>query len=250
MIRISLRNLRKHRLHSALNVIGLAVGLSACLTIAAYVHYEFSYDKHYPDKENIYRIALNRIYPEYNKEWAITAPILAPTITEDLPEITEYTRLMYDDYMFARVGERLDKQKITSVDSGFFKIFDPVVLQGSISNAFFEKNDGLVLTQTAARKYFGDENPIGALFNLQSPNGGENILLKVEAVIADPHPNAHFDYEILSSLEILGFPKWIMQTWGTWAVYSYIKVHPETDIESLREKINAISLENQYIYII
>ncbi len=245
MIRISFRNLRKHRLHSSLNIIGLAVGLSACLIIAAYVNYELSFDKQYPEPENIYRIALNRIYPEYNKEWAVTAPILTPTITEQLPEVENYTRYMWDDYMFARVGEKMEKQRISSVDSGFFKVFSPEILSGSVSSEFFKKNDGVILTESAAKKYFGGDNPIGEFFTIHLPKGDEKKLLSVQAVIADPPPNAHFSYEILATLDIVSFPDWLMQTWGTWAVYSYIRVHPDTDIEGLRKKINDISLENQ-----
>ena len=245
MIRISLRNLRKNRLHSFLNIMGLAVGLSAFLTIASYVYYEFSYDKHYPDAEHIYRIALNRIYPDYNKEWAVTAPVLSPTITEKLPEVTDYTRFIWDEYMFGKTGQRLEKQRISSIDSGFFKVFQPEIISGSISNDFFKENDGLIFTQSAAKKYFGNENPLGALFTIQLPDADKKKSLIVKAVIADPPSNAHFSYEILSSLEILTFPEWIMQSWGTWAVYSYIRVHPEADIVELTKKINEISLENQ-----
>ncbi len=247
MIRISLRNLKKHKLHSSLNIIGLAVGLSACMIIASYVHYELSFDKHYPEPENIYRIALNRIYPENSKKWAVTAPILSPTITEELPEVESYTRFTWDDYMFARVGEKMEKQEISSVDSGFFDVFDPEIVSGSITNEFFQKNDGVILTQTIAKKYFGDENPIGEMFVVQLPKGDEKKLLSVEAVIADPLPNAHFSYEVLTTLDIISFPDFVMKTWGIWAVYSYIRVHPDTDIASLRKKINDISLENQAV---
>ena len=247
MIRISLRNLRKHRLHSSLNIIGLAVGISACLIIAAYVHYELSFDKQYPEPENIYRIALNRIYPEHNKEWAVTAPILAPTLTEQLPEVENYTRYTWDEYMFARVGEKMEKQRISSVDSGFFQVFDPEILTGSVSAEFFKKKDGVILTETTAKKYFGKENPIGELFTVQLPDGDEKKLLSVQAVVADPPPNAHFTYEVLTTLEVAAFPDWLMQTWGTWAVYSYIRVHPDTDLKELRKKINDISLENQAV---
>ena len=247
MIRITFRNLRKHKLQSALNIVGLAIGISACLTIAAYVHYELSYDKHYPEAENVYRIALNRIYPDSNKEWAVTAPVLAPRITEQLPEVEHYTRLTWDDYMFARAGEKLDKQRIVSVDSGFFQVFAPKILSGVVTNDFFKRNDGIVLTQTASEKYFGEENPIGKLFNIQLPSGDEKMVLRVEAVVEDPPSNAHFTYEILATLEVLKFPDFILNSWGTWAVYSYIRVHPETDTENLTEKINAISIENQSV---
>ncbi|MEM6641329.1 MAG: helix-turn-helix domain-containing protein, partial [Bacteroidota bacterium] len=99
MFKISLRNLRKNRLQSILNILGMAVAISACLMIAGYVHHEWSYDKHHPDAENIHRIVLNRIYPDYNKEWAITAPILTPTLQKEVPEVEHYTRISWDDMM-------------------------------------------------------------------------------------------------------------------------------------------------------
>lgn len=247
MIRITFRNLRKQKLHSSLNIIGLAVGISACLTIAAYVRHELSYDQHYPEAENLYRIALNRVYPDSNKEWAVTAPVLAPRITEELPEVEHYTRLSSGEYMFARSGDKLDKQQILSVDSGFFDLFHPKLILGEITADLFKKNDGVVLTKKAAEKYFGDENPIGKLFTIQLPNGDEKKTLSVAAVIEDPSPNSHFSYEILASLDIAQFPKWIMNSWGTWAVYSYIRVHPQADVEMLTKKINEISQQNQAV---
>jgi AraC-like DNA-binding protein/ABC-type lipoprotein release transport system permease subunit len=247
MIRVSIRNLRKHRLHSSLNIIGLAIGLSACLTIAAYVHYELSYDKHHANSESVYRIALNRIYPDYNKEWAITAPVLAPTITDILPEVEHYTRISWDHIMLARAGKKMQKQRITAVDSGFFQVFDSKIISGQITNEFFKRQDGIILTQTAAQKYFGREDPIGELFSIQLPMENEKRLVSVEAVISDPLPNSHFSYEVLATFDILQFPEWIFTTWGTWAVYSYIKVHPDTDPYLLRRKINEISEENMAV---
>ncbi|WP_420575310.1 FtsX-like permease family protein [Ekhidna sp.] len=246
MIRFSLRNLRKNKLHSALNIMGLAVGLSACITIACYVHYELSYDRHHPEAESIYRVALNRVYPDYAKEWALTAPVMGPVITDEIPEIQHYTRLQYDDFMFGREGDRLEKQRITAVDSGFFDVFDAKVISGSINKEFFEKKDGVILTQSAVKKYFGnEEEPVGKLMSLQIPDKEQSTLVSVTAVIADPLPNSHFDYEILSVIDLMPFPDWFFATWGTWGVYTYIKVHPETDPVLLREKINAIAEANQ-----
>lgn len=241
MIRFSLRNLRKNKLHSALNVMGLAIGLSACLTIASYVHYELSYDKQHPDPDNTYRVALNRVYPDYAKEWAITAPILAPTITDELPEILNYTRFSWDNLLFARSGEPLVSQRISAVDSGFFEVFDAQILKGSVTNEFFRRKDGVILTESAAKKYFGDEDPVGEFFDLQLPTEDKKRLLVVEAVISDPHPNQHFNYEILTVLELMPFPDWMFTTWGTWGAYSYIRVQPGTDPVELRDKINEVA---------
>lgn len=245
MIRFSLRTLRKNKLHSALNVIGLAIGLSACLIIAAYVQYELSYDQHHPDPENTYRIALNRIYPGYEKKWAITAPIVSPTITNELPEIENYTRVQWDDLMFAKSGEPLESQRIIGVDSGFFKVFDAEILNGHVDNDFFKRQDGVILTERTATKYFGSEDPLGKLFELQLPTEDKPRILSVEAVIANPKPNSHFSYDILSVITLLPFPDWMYTSWGTWSVYSYIKVHPGTDANQLTEKINSISERHQ-----
>lgn len=243
MIRFSLRNLRKNKLHAALNIIGLAVGLAACLAIASYVHYELSYDTHHPEADNIYRIGLDRVYPESSKEWAITAPILAPTITEKLPEVQYYTRLAWDDMMLGRTGELMQEHRLTAIDSGFFDVFGTTVIRGQVTSEFFKKNDGIILTNSAARKFFGTDDPVGKFFKIQLPND-EKRLVSVAAVIADPPPNSHFSYEVLGTLEMLKFPDFVMNIWGTWAVWSYIKVYPDTDPEVLAGKINDISNEN------
>ncbi|MEM6642389.1 MAG: FtsX-like permease family protein, partial [Bacteroidota bacterium] len=192
------------------------------------------------------RIVLNRIYPDYNKEWAITAPILTPTLQKEVPEVEHYTRISWDDMMLGKVGDRMEKQRITAVDSGFFQMFDAKVLSGVVSNEMFKKNDQIVMTETAAKKYFGKEEAVGQLFNLQLPND-EKRLVSVAAVISDPKPTTHFSYEVLGTLEMLKFPDFVMNIWGIWAVYSYIKVHPDADPGLLREKINALSAKNQSI---
>ncbi|WP_420580961.1 ABC transporter permease [Reichenbachiella sp.] len=245
MIRSSLRTLRKNKLHTALNILGLAIGLSACLIIAAYVQYEWSYDKHHPNAKDSYRIALNRIYPGYEKKWAITAPILSPTITQELPEIINYTRLQWDNSLFAKSGEPLESQRITGVDSGFFKVFKAEIIKGHVDNNFFKRQDGVILTQRAADKYFGQEDPIGKLFEIQLATETKSRLLSVEAVISNPSPNSHLDYDILTVITLIPFPDWMYTTWGTWSVYSYISVHPGTDPESLIKKINAIAEKHQ-----
>ena len=245
MIRITFRNLRKNRLHSSLNILGLTIGLSAVLTIACYVHYELSYDKHHPDPENTYRIALNRIYPDYEKKWTLTAPILAPTITDELPEVLHYTRFSWDDILFAPIGEQLQSQRITSIDSGFFEVFDAKIISGLVTNEFFKREDGVILTESGAKKYFGKEDPIGKQFDLQLPMEREKRLLSVQAVIEDPLPNSHFSYEVLTVMKLQPLPPWMFTSWGTWGTYSYIRVQPGTDPVLLREKINEIAEKNQ-----
>ncbi|MEM9896616.1 MAG: helix-turn-helix domain-containing protein, partial [Bacteroidota bacterium] len=248
MILVSLRTLRKNGLNTTINILGFTLGIAACLTIAAYVQYEWSYDKHHKDANEIYRIALNRIYPESSKKWAITAPVLAPSITERIPEIQSYTRIMWENYMFAREGEKLNKARIYSIDSGFFDVFTPEVLSGAVDNSFFKGDDGIILTKTAAKRYFGNENAVGQFLSIKHPNDDVKRSMMVHAVLADPKPNSHFSYDVLSSIELLPYPDWIMNNnWGTWAVYSYIKVHPETNFTDLTAKINQISLENQGI---
>ncbi|MBR07230.1 MAG: hypothetical protein CMP48_06040 [Rickettsiales bacterium] len=241
----SWRNLLKHRLHTILNIAGLAIGLAACLIIVSYVHYELSYDKHHPNSENIYRIALNRIYPNQEKTWAAIAPIVAPTITEILPEVENYTRFYPEKLMFAPEGQKMQEESITVVDSGFFDLFKTPVLHGQVTNDFFKRKDGLILTQSAAKKFFKNENAIGRVF--QMILGEQKQSFVVEAVIADPLATSHFSYEVICSMEAIHPPDWIMKSWGTWAMYGYIKVHEETDIVELTNKINKISEQHQSI---
>ncbi|WP_421871586.1 FtsX-like permease family protein [Marinoscillum sp.] len=237
------RNLLKHKLHSFLNIASLAIGLAACLIIISYVDYELSYDQHHPGAENIQRIALNRIYPTQSKKWAITAPIVAPTITDELPEVESFTRMIWGDYLLSPVDDKMQEQRIVAVDSGFFDIFHTPVISGKISNDMFKRKDRIILTESAARKYFADEEAVGQLFHATFED--EDRLLVVEAVIADPLPSSHFSYEVLCSFKAFPLPPWLLTSWGTWATYSYIKVHKDTDLGLLEEKINEISERNQ-----
>lgn len=242
-ILVAWRNILKHQLHSILNIIGLGVGLAACFIIAIYVNFELSYDKHHPNSENTYRIALNRVYPQNEVNWAVIPVPVAPTIAELLPEVENYTRLTMEEIPFGRSGTKLRDQEITSVDSGFFDIFHAPVIKGSITDDFFKRKDGLILTQHAAKKYFEGEDPIGQLMSVNLE--GETKEYVVEAVIEDPLPSMHFTYEVITSIESLSIPPFFAENWGYWGFYSYIKVHPETDVATLEEKITKISEEHQ-----
>ncbi|MEQ8244632.1 FtsX-like permease family protein [Fulvivirga sp.] len=240
---VAWRNILKHQLHSILNIIGLGVGLAACFIIAIYVNFELSYDKHHPQSENLYRIALNRVYPQNEVNWAIIPVPVAPTITEVLPEVENYTHVTMEDLPFGRSGTKLRDQEITTVDSGFFDIFHAPVIKGSLTNDFFKRKDGVILTQRAAKKYFDSENPIGQSMSFKIEEGTKELI--VEAVIEDPLPSMHFSYEVITSVESLSIPPFIAENWGYWGFLSYIKVYPDVDISTLEEKITKISEEHQ-----
>lgn len=235
----SWRNIKKHKLHATLNILGLSVGIASCLVIFSYVHYERSYDKYHPDAENTYRVALNRVYPTVEKKWAVTAPILGPTAMQEIPEVDSYTRLVWDYYLFAPAGEKMIEQRISFIDSGFFDVFHAPIISGSVEDEFFRSPDDVILTKSAARKYFADQDPVGQLISIKL--GWDKRTMTVRAVIEDPKPNSHFSYEVLCSTEIFPIPEMIKKIWGTWAYFTYLKTVPGTEMSTLEAKVNEMA---------
>src|ERR1044071_1933294 len=162
---IALRNIIRDKVFSAINIIGLAIGITCFLALFLFVQDELTFDKFGSD------INTSQIYRGYSKlavngsedTSSKTAQILGPTLQENYPEVKSYTRIgsfgprafKYNDKLF-RSGS------INAVDSTFFKIFAVQFIEGDPASALIEPNS-IVLTETAAKRIFGNESPVGKL---------------------------------------------------------------------------------------
>ena len=235
---VAFRNLFKHKIFSFINIIGLAIGMAAGLLILQYARFELSYDKFEANSPNIYRIQLDR----YNDgklatRWAAGTAGIGPVVKDGLPEVTNLTRLTAWQSIMSYQDKEFREEKMFMANEGFLPMFGYPILKGSGTNAL--KNvDEAVLTASAARKYFGSEDPIGKtiLMNKKEP-------FKVTAVIPDPPANTHLKFNILLSFatvqKFVHDPLTTQWGWDGW--FAYIQVRPGTDPIALEKKINALS---------
>ncbi|HMB93192.1 MAG TPA: ABC transporter permease, partial [Rhodothermales bacterium] len=239
-LKIALRNLRNHKGYTSINVAGLAIGLTCCLLIALFVRYELSYDRFFDHTEDIYRIAWHSEMPQTR-----TPHPMANAMVEDFPEVVAATSLTplwgpgltRPAYTIRYQDRQFDEAGVLGVDSTFSEVFSFPVVAGDARAALREPGR-ILLTASMARKYFGDEDPLGKplLFN------GE-IELTVGAVLADVPEATHFHFDFLVSYVSLkaANPGDPFFTWEDFGHYNYIRLAEGTNPAALRHQLPAWS---------
>ncbi len=233
-LKIAIRSLLKNKIYTAINMLGLTVGLACCVLILLHVQDELSYDEFHPNKEQLYRVALERIYPDYTSFYAVIPSGFSEVFARELPEVNEATRLLgfpnftnvveYEEKVF-------EENYVFFADSNFFEVFDYELLQGDPDNMLANPNT-VILTQSTAQKYFGRENPIGKTLQMNDND------TEVVGVMQDLPENSHMKFDFLSSSTNLGFlqqPNYI-----SFSSYTYLELNPGTDPAQVEAKIPAL----------
>ncbi len=214
-LKIALRNLRKHKGYTFINITGLAVGLACCLLIVLFVRDELSYDRYHDNADRIYRITLDALLGEQEIHGPISPAPMAQALVNDFPEVVQATRLFtFRDKTLVRYEDnRFVEERFFFGDSTFFEVFTFPFLQGDPETALVEPNT-VVLTESTARKYFGQQNPIG-----QTLRVNERTDYEVTGVMADVPTNSHFHFDFLGSLGTLDNsrnPMWVSNNFRTY----------------------------------
>jgi putative ABC transport system permease protein len=245
-LKIAIRNLGRHKTVSFINISGLAIGISCCLLVGLFINDELSYDRHYKDAGRIYRVVKDFVNDDGSKlPDATSPPALAPAIQKDIPEIEVVARLMpgWGGQFFMRAGEKqFIEENVYRADSSIFKVFSFQFLQGDPATAL-QPVDALVLTGSMAKKYYGNENPIGKVMEVDTRGPH-----KVTAVIKDIPENSHFKFDFLTPLRFrdnAGGFRDINSNWGWYNYYTYMKLKPGADIAAVDKKIREVFKANQ-----
>lgn len=228
------RNLMKNKVFSAINVLGLAIGIAAFLLIVNYLRFEYSFDEFNANKDRIYRVPM--IETEKGgkpQSFAFTYPALAPAMKKDFPEVQEAIRFRRRSGVVQHNDQKIvESGLIYYVDTAVFSVFSFEFEKGSAATAFRQLNDA-VITHSTAVKYFGKENPVGK--NLFYNN--EDYV--VTAVLKDVPANSHIQFHIL-----LNYNKYIQSTnndantsWQWSDFYTYLLLKPGTNVNALQAKM-------------
>lgn len=239
--KIAIRSLSKNQFFSAIHILGLAIGIAACLLILQYVNFERSYDQYHENASDIYRVPI-----EYSEGFsdipklASNHPALGPALKKDFPEVKEFARVVkhsifVQDPVFSyrdSTGRDVTSSgdKLYLADSSFLPIFSLPFIAGDPSTAL-SKPLSIVISASTARKYFGNENPIG-----KSLIGNGIDPLQVTGVFEDVPSNSHIKFDILLSFITLGN---IDAIWVWPEYYTYVLLEPGTDPKQLEAKFPA-----------
>lgn len=237
-IKISLRNFWKNRSYSLINLGGLGIGIASCLLISLYVLQELSYDKFHPYSENTYRVVMDMYGgKELKTKSAVIFPAVGHALKEEFPEVIEFTRILpFGDGVYSRKGGngellRYNETKAVYADETFFQLLGFNLLKGDVAQVLAEKNQ-IVLSESAARKYFGDKDPIGETLTYR----GEEQLT-VTGIMEDFPKHSHMQFDMITSLKSIGSYERFPENWGWYDFYTFIRLDPAANVKAFEEKI-------------
>ena len=234
-LKIAWRNLLRNRSYALVNILGLAVGLACFMFIILYVQDELSYDRWQERGDRIYRMALERKYPGRSRHYAIIPPGYGEVLKKEFPEVEEACRLFFFEefgIVLKRGSEVFKEEQVVWADSSFFELFSIPLLKGDARTVLARPNTA-VLTEKLAKKYFGDENPVGKV--LEQPQAEQG--LEVTGVCADVPENSHLRFGLLVSSATLDMlagadaPNFV-----NFSAYTYLLLHPGASPEQLERK--------------
>ncbi len=224
------RSLRKNKTFSILNIAGLSIGLACSLLIALYVLDELSYDRFNTQVDHIYRIDEQVKFGDFNYHGAWVPAVMGPTFARDFNQIENYTRIKSSSGVVIRKGsENILEERVAYADSSLFDVFTFAMIAGNKKTALKEPNS-LVITESAARKYFNSLDILGKTVLADGNN------YKITGVIKDIPRQSHFNYDLFMSISKLDArlnPSWINYNFTT-----YLLLKPGTDIRKFEKRMN------------
>ncbi|HUX96134.1 MAG TPA: ABC transporter permease [Bacteroidales bacterium] len=233
---LTLRNLKANKGYFTINLLGLIIGITSFIMIVLWIKTETSYDKFHKNARNIFRIDY-LLYEEgiLEQHSASGSASIGKEIKNTFPEVEDYTRF-YRTESLVRYKDKIFKERnILYAQSSFFDLFSFPLADGKADSNILAINHAVITTETA-RKYFGEENPVGKMINI---DGGMDF--EVTAIAKTIPGNSHFEFDILLSYEnLIKSSKYWDNSWVNETVYSYILLSPEADAKALEAKLPQI----------
>ena len=214
-LKIALRNLLKFKAYSLINILGLAIGVAACMMILLYINDELSYDKFNKKADQIYRIHTYAKLAGNESNIAVSPSPLGETLVEEYPEVIQYTRLMPNKTMLIRYKNNVfNESNFFWADSTVFDVFTIPFIEGDPKTALTQPHT-IVLTENLAKKYFGNEDPMDKIMKFE-----DGTPYTVKGVVKNCPANSHFHYDIFASMSSLGLNN--AKFWISNSFYTYI----------------------------
>ena len=157
--KIALRNIHKNPGYTAINIIGLAIGMACSLLLLLWVTHELSYDRFHANADDLYRVVQEVRFSDHTTTWAVTQGQLGPHLKEDFPEVINYTRFALNRFLLTHGDKNFDETLVLA-DGTMFDMFSLPLVSGDPSTAL-SSPASIVLTEGAVEKYFGSEDPVG-----------------------------------------------------------------------------------------
>ncbi len=237
-LKVALRNLWRNKGYSAINIIGLAVGLATCLLIILYVIDELSYDCYNDKADRIYRVNSDIRFGGSELRLAVCSDPMAATLKKDYPQVEEYTRVYNSSgsKLIKKGNEYIDEPNVAHADSTFFNVFTLPAVYGNTKTALNEPNT-VVVTESGAKKYFPQDAAHGTTDVVGKTIEADKTPYKITAVIKDVPHNSHFHFDFFFSMKNVDYG------WGNFLSHNfqtYIVLRKGTDYKAFEKNFSKV----------
>lgn len=253
--KIALRNLRKQKLYSFINIFSLSVGIACSILVYLYVQHELSYDTFHEAGNRIYRVQevryetdeASRKQPSFFNTGAVEEvrkspwmPLpLGPLLEENYPEVEHTVRYDETDALL-RNGKTVFEESITLVDESFLQVFSFKLLKGNPATALQDQHS-IVLTPAIARKYFGEGNAVGQYLNVKIQD--KEALFTVTGIVEAPPANSSVRFDALLPIANKAFYEFNIERWNNFNTAHFIELMPGSDAQQFEQKLNTFVQE-------
>ena len=231
------RSLLRNKGYSLLNIMGLAIGMASTILIVLWLSNEVSMDRFYSHIDRLYVMNNRDNFSGQLQVWRTTPKILGPTIRQDYPEVEEMSRYGDNNFLFT-IGEKKITESGGYVDSSFFKLFDFPVVYGNVADALSGLNK-VVLTESFARRLFGNENPVGKTVKIDSSD-----IFTVSAVMKDLPANTTFYFKYLMPWTYLAKLNDDDKYWGNNSISTYVLLKKNAGLSSFNQKVRDVTVNH------
>ncbi|MFO7829094.1 MAG: ABC transporter permease [Bacteroidales bacterium] len=230
-IRTAWRNILRERGFTLINIAGLSIGIASCILIMLFVQDELSYDRFHKDSENIYRVYIDGQFGNNVVKSPFTSNVMAGTMQEELADVEIATRFQKVNRRFVKYEDKsfIEKQFFYG-DENFFKLFSFNLVKGNADD-ILDKPNTIVITESTAKKYFGDIDPMGKMLLIEGKTP-----FQVTGVCEDVPGNSHFHFDFVASISSTSTSK--VTYWVQNNVFTYFKLKPNTNLDQFRASLN------------
>jgi putative ABC transport system permease protein len=236
-IRLNIRNILNNKGVSSINVFGLAIGIMAVLLIFQYIRFEKGFDKFFENNDRLYRLVFYRYYQTGLDKSVGNNYFIGQIAAERIPEIENFCRVKKETLFIRAENEIYKEDRTLFADSSFFDMFSHKIISGDKS-IFLRQPDKVVITESTAKKYFGDENPLGKIILAENPGKKP---LTVQGVIADVPADSHLKFDLVISLATITTPSYCYSCNNT---NTYFLLRKESDQDKIAGEITTLAKEN------
>ncbi len=235
--KIAVRNISRYKLYSFINIVGLTLGITACLLISFYVHDELTYDTSYKEAGRVYRVVMNIKAANIDINTARASTPLAPILMKDCPQVEKSVRLRFagEQLVQSKYNRKFYEKRLCYSGPEIFEVFSISFLEGNAQTAL-DRPFKIVLTENMARKYFPGVDPLGKTLRVKNEN------FEVTGVIPNVPGNTHLKYDFIASFNIRDIPDF--DDWAHTWFYTYAKLKKNANVQEFAAQVKHIA--NKY----